>query len=68
MNAANRIVIIKRPMFSCLSSFFEFTIGTLQALREDPDVILVSELRDLSAIRTAIVAAETGHLVLATLP
>ncbi|MHC4941021.1 MAG: type IV pilus twitching motility protein PilT [Planctomycetota bacterium] len=37
------------------------------ALREDPDVILVSELRDLSAIRTAIVAAETGHLVLATL-
>jgi len=37
------------------------------ALREDPDVILVSELRDLAAIRTAIVAAETGHLVLATL-
>ena len=37
------------------------------ALREDPDVILVSELRDLSAIRTAIIAAETGHLVLATL-
>jgi len=37
------------------------------ALREDPDVILVSELRDLRAIRTAIIAAETGHLVLATL-
>ncbi|MEM8883575.1 MAG: PilT/PilU family type 4a pilus ATPase [Planctomycetota bacterium] len=37
------------------------------ALREDPDVILVSELRDLDAIRTAIIAAETGHLVLATL-
>ena len=37
------------------------------ALREDPDVILVSELRDLETIRTAIVAAETGHLVLGTL-
>ncbi len=37
------------------------------ALREDPDVILVSELRGLDAIRTAVVAAETGHLVLGTL-
>jgi len=37
------------------------------ALREDPDVILVSELRDLETIRTAIIAAETGHLVLGTL-
>ena len=37
------------------------------ALREDPDVILVGELRDLETIRLAITAAETGHLVLATL-
>ncbi len=37
------------------------------ALREDPDVILISELRDQETIRTAIVAAETGHLVLGTL-
>ena len=37
------------------------------ALREDPDVIMVAELRDLETIRTAIVAAETGHLVLGTL-
>ncbi len=37
------------------------------ALREDPDVILVSELRDVETMRTAIVAAETGHLVLGTL-
>lgn len=37
------------------------------ALREDPDVILVGELRDLDTIRLAITAAETGHLVLATL-
>lgn len=37
------------------------------ALREDPDVILMGELRDLEAIRLAMTAAETGHLVLATL-
>ena len=37
------------------------------ALREDPDVILVGEMRDLETIGTAISAAETGHLVLATL-
>ncbi len=37
------------------------------ALREDPDVIVVGELRDLETIRLAITAAETGHLVLGTL-
>lgn len=37
------------------------------ALREDPDVILVGELRDLETIRLAMTAAETGHLVLGTL-
>lgn len=37
------------------------------ALREDPDIILVGELRDLETIRLALTAAETGHLVLATL-
>ncbi len=37
------------------------------ALREDPDVILVGEMRDLDTISTAITCAETGHLVLATL-
>lgn len=38
-----------------------------QCLRQDPDVIVVSELRDLETIRIALTAAETGHLVLATL-
>jgi len=38
-----------------------------QSLRQDPDVIVVSELRDLETIRIAMTAAETGHLVLATL-
>jgi len=37
------------------------------ALREDPDVILVGEMRDLETIRLALTAAETGHLVFATL-
>ncbi len=37
------------------------------ALREDPDVLLVGELRDLESIQTALTIAETGHLVLATL-
>jgi twitching motility protein PilT len=36
-------------------------------LRQDPDVILVGEMRDLETIETAITAAETGHLVFATL-
>src|SRR5438105_15167714 len=37
------------------------------ALRQDPDVILVGEMRDLETIQTALTAAETGHLVLSTL-
>lgn len=44
-----------------------FSSGLRAALRQDPDVILVGEMRDLETIRTAITAAETGHLVLATL-
>ncbi len=38
-----------------------------QALRQDPDVILVGEMRDFETIQTALIAAETGHLVLSTL-
>ena len=45
----------------------DFASGLRHVLRQDPDVILVGELRDLSTIRTAIQAAETGHLVLGTL-
>lgn len=44
-----------------------FATALRAALREDPDVILVGEMRDLETIATAITAAETGHLVLATL-
>ena len=44
-----------------------FSSGLRAALREDPDVILVGEMRDLETISMALTAAETGHLVLATL-
>lgn len=44
-----------------------FTAALRSALREDPDIILVGELRDLETIRLAMTAAETGHLVFATL-
>lgn len=44
-----------------------FTDALRSALREDPDVILVGEMRDLETIRLALTAAETGHLVMGTL-
>jgi len=44
-----------------------FSIALRSALRQDPDVILVGEMRDYETIETALVAAETGHLVLSTL-
>ncbi|GKU81447.1 type IV pilus twitching motility protein PilT [Niallia sp. NCCP-28] len=44
-----------------------FANGLRASLRQDPDVILVGEMRDLETIQTAITAAETGHLVLGTL-
>lgn len=44
-----------------------FADGLRAALRQDPEIILVGEMRDLETISTAITAAETGHLVLATL-
>jgi twitching motility protein PilT len=44
-----------------------FSKALRQSLRQDPDVILVGEMRDFETIQTALVAAETGHLVLSTL-
>ncbi len=43
-----------------------FARGLRASLREDPDVILVGEMRDLNTIETALMAAETGHLVMST--
>tara|TARA_B100000945_G_scaffold319290_1_gene326168 strand:- start:301 stop:1356 length:1056 start_codon:yes stop_codon:yes gene_type:complete len=48
-------------------STHSFTNALKSALREDPDVILVGEMRDLETIQLALTAAETGHLVLSTL-
>jgi twitching motility protein PilT len=45
----------------------DFSLALKSALREDPDVILVGEMRDLETMSTALTAAETGHLVFATL-
>jgi len=44
-----------------------FALALRASLREDPDVILVGEMRDMETIETALLAAETGHLVLSTL-
>ena len=61
---AGRSVIHQRELFE---SFTSFPGGLRQALRQDPDVILVGELRDLETMKTALTAAETGHLVFGTL-
>ena len=45
----------------------EYAAGLRSALRQDPDVILIGEMRDMETIETALIAAETGHLVLSTL-
>jgi len=45
----------------------EYANGLRSALRQDPDVILIGEMRDMETIETALIAAETGHLVLSTL-
>src|SRR4029077_4433368 len=44
-----------------------FAAALRAALRQDPDVILVGEMRDLETVATALTAAETGHLILSTL-
>lgn len=61
---SGRSVVNQREMGE---SFTSFPAGLRQALRQDPDVILVGELRDPETIRTALTAAETGHLVFGTL-
>jgi twitching motility protein PilT len=60
----NKCVVNQREIGPDAVSFSEALRG---ALRQDPDVILVGEMRDLETISTALTAAETGHLVFATL-
>ena len=59
-----RCVVTQREIGTDAPSFAE---ALRAALRQDPDVILLGEMRDLETIATALTAAETGHLVLATL-
>lgn len=60
----NKSIISQREVGSDTLSFANALKG---ALRQDPDVILVGEMRDLETIETAMTAAETGHLVMSTL-
>ena len=60
----NKSIVNQREINTDTKSF---TVALRAALREDPDVILVGEMRDSETIATAITAAETGHLVFATL-
>ncbi len=57
-------VVVQREVGTDVPTFAE---GLRRALRQDPDVILVGEMRDLTTIGSAITAAETGHLVFGTL-
>ena len=64
IHKSNKSLVIQRAVGTHVESF---SAGLRAALREDPDVILVGELRDPETISMAMTAAETGHLVLGTL-
>ncbi len=64
LHSHNKSVVEQREVGSDTFSFAE---SLKRCLRQDPDVIMIGEMRDLETIATAITAAETGHLVLATL-
>jgi twitching motility protein PilT len=64
VHASKNSQVIQRELGTHIPSFAE---GVRAAMREDPDVILVGELRDAETISMAMTAAETGHLVLGTL-
>jgi len=60
----DRSLINQREIGADTASYAQ---GLREALREDPDILLIGEMRDLDTIETALTAAETGHLVFATL-
>lgn len=57
-------IVVQQEVGTDVDSFYA---GLIHALRQDPDVIVVGEMRDTDTMETALIAAETGHLVLATL-
>lgn len=64
LHPSKQCMVNQRELFRDTESF---SAALRSALRQDPDIILVGELRDLETIRLAMTAAETGHLVFATL-
>ena len=64
LHAHKRCLVNQRELGADAQSF---SLALKAALRQDPDVILVGEMRDIETISTALTAAETGHLVFATL-
>ena len=64
LHSHKKCLVNQRELGADASSF---AAGLKAALRQDPDVILVGEMRDLETVATALTAAETGHLVFATL-
>jgi len=64
VHASQQSQVIQRELGNHIPSFAE---GVRAAMREDPDVIMVGEMRDADTIRMAMTAAETGHLVFGTL-
>jgi twitching motility protein PilT len=64
IHSNKKSIIKQREVYRDTNSFAE---ALRRCLRQDPDVIVVGEMRDLETISTALTAAETGHLVLATL-
>lgn len=64
LHSHNKSIVEQREVGS---DTFSFADSLKRCLRQDPNVIMIGEMRDLETIATAITAAETGHLVLATL-
>ena len=64
LHADKKAIISQREI---RSDTLDFTNALRAAMRQDPDVIMVGEMRDIETVRAALSAAETGHLVLATL-
>jgi twitching motility protein PilT len=64
VHANKRAIVVQQEVLTDVRSFNR---ALIHVLRQDPDVIVVGEMRDHEAIATALTAAETGHLVLATM-
>lgn len=64
VHANKRAIVVQQEVLTDVRSFNR---ALIHMLRQDPDVLVVGEMRDFEAISTALTAAETGHLVLATM-